>query len=82
MCKFLLAFYYNYVSISYLALEIRVMSHSRSLEMAPCDRSYTTSYWSAIVNIALSCTIFELSDVKQLHDLDGSLQVIGNDNIR
>jgi len=32
---------------------------SRSLEMAPFDRSYgPTLYWSAIVNIALSCTVF------------------------
>ena len=29
--------------------------------MAPMDRSYTTFYWSAIVNIALSCTVFELT---------------------
>jgi len=27
--------------------------------MAPFDRSYTTFYLSAIINIALSCTIFE-----------------------
>jgi len=32
--------------------------------MAPFDRSYTTNYWSAIVSIPLSCTIFELFDVK------------------
>jgi len=32
--------------------------------MAPFDRSHTTFYWSAIVNIALSCTIFELFDVE------------------
>ena len=32
---------------------------SRSLKMAPFDRSYKTFYWSAIVNIALSCTVFE-----------------------
>ena len=31
---------------------------------APFDRSYTTFYWSAIVNIALSCTVFELFDVE------------------
>jgi len=31
--------------------------------MAPFDRSYTTFYWSAIVNIALSCTVLELFDV-------------------
>jgi len=27
--------------------------------MAPFDTPYATFYWSAIVNIALSCTIFE-----------------------
>jgi len=34
------------------------------LKMAPFHRSYTTFYWSAIVNIALRCTIFELYDVE------------------
>jgi len=29
---------------------------SRSVKMAPFDRSHTTFYWSAIVNIAISCT--------------------------
>jgi len=38
--------------------------------MAPFDRSYTTFYWSAIVNIALSCTVFELFDVKWNNDLE------------
>jgi len=33
---------------------------SRSLKMALFGRSYTTFYWSAIVSIALCCTIFEL----------------------
>jgi len=37
---------------------------SRSLKIAPFDRSYTTFYWSAIVSIALSCTIFELFNVE------------------
>jgi len=32
--------------------------------MAPFDRPYATLYWSAIVNIALSCAIFELFDVE------------------
>jgi len=32
--------------------------------MARLDRPYATFYWSAIVNIALSCTIFELFDVE------------------
>jgi len=35
--------------------------------MAPFDTSYTTFYWSAIINIALSCTVFELFDVEWYH---------------
>jgi len=31
---------------------------SRSLEMVPFDRSYTTFYWSAIVSIAASCMLY------------------------
>jgi len=38
--------------------------------MAPFDRSHTTFYWSAIVNIALSGTVFELFDVEWYHDLE------------
>ena len=41
-------------------IEKQVRGRSRSLKMAP----YATFYWSAIVNIALSCTIFELFDVE------------------
>jgi len=37
---------------------------SRSLKMAPFDRSYTNFYWSAIVSIAVCCTIFKLFDVE------------------
>jgi len=51
-------------------LENLVRSGSRSLETAPFDRSHTTFYWSAIVNIALSCTIFEVFDVEWYHDLE------------
>jgi len=40
-------------------LENQVRGRSRSLKMAPFGRPYATFYWSAIVNIALSCTIFE-----------------------
>ena len=39
-------------------LENQVRGRSRSLKIAPFDRPYATFYWSAIVNIALSCTIF------------------------
>ena len=45
-------------------LENQVRGRSRSLRMAPFDRPHATFYWSAIVNIALSCTIFELFDVE------------------
>ena len=45
-------------------LENQVRGRSRSLNIAPFDRPYATFYWSAIVNIALSCTIFELFDVE------------------
>ena len=45
-------------------LENQVMGRSRSLKMAPFDRPYATFYWSAIVNIALSCTISEFFDVE------------------
>ena len=45
-------------------LENQVMGRWRSLNMALFDRPYATFYRSAIVNIALSCTIFELFDVE------------------
>ena len=38
--------------------------------MAPFDRPYTAYYWSAIVNIALSGTVFELFDIDWYHDLE------------
>ena len=49
-------------------LKNQVRGRSRSLKMAPFDRSYATFYSSfyssAIVNTALSCTIFELFDIE------------------
>jgi len=45
-------------------LENQVRGRSRSLQMAPFDRPYASFYWSPIVNIALSCAIFELFDVE------------------
>ena len=44
-------------------LETGVRGRSRSLKMAPFDRSYTAFYWSAIASIAVCCTIFKLFDV-------------------
>ena len=45
-------------------LEKQVRSRSMSLKMVLFDRPYATFDWSAIVNIALSCAIFELFDVE------------------
>ena len=45
-------------------LKNQVRGRLRSLKMAPFDRPYATFYWSAIVNIALSCTSFEFFDVE------------------
>jgi len=45
-------------------LENQVRGTSRSLKMAPFDRLCMTFYYSKIVTIALSCTIFELSDTE------------------
>jgi len=45
-------------------LENQVKGSSRSLKIASFDRPCMTFCWSAIVNIALSGTIFELSDVE------------------
>jgi len=64
--SFLFAFHSNYGCIFNHLWDIQRQSiawpsklgRSRSLKMASFDRSYTTFYWSAIVNIALSCTVF------------------------
>ena len=74
-CGFLFAFYSNYGRICIAVYEIfsvkgwrdlenQVRGRSRSLKMAPFDRPYATFYWSVIVNIALSCAIFELFDIE------------------
>ena len=45
-------------------LENQVRGRSRSLKMAPFDRPHATFCWSSIVNIVLSCIIFEFFDVE------------------
>ena len=52
------------VAVCEIFSENQVRGCSRSLKMAPFDRPCTPFYQSAIINIALSCTIFELFDVK------------------
>ena len=51
-------------------LEIWVWGRSTSLKMAGFDRPCMTFYWSAIVTIALSCTVFELLDVEYYRELE------------
>ena len=45
-------------------LENQVRGRSRSMKMARFDRPHATFYWSAIVNIALSCAIFSYLTLK------------------
>jgi len=45
-------------------LEIWVWGHLGSFKMTRFDRPCMTFYWSAIITIAPSCTIFELFDVE------------------
>ena len=42
----------------------QVRGRSKSLKMAPFDRTHATFYRSVIVNIALSCSIFEFFNVE------------------
>ena len=43
--------------------------------MAQIDKSYTTYYWTTIVTIALSCTVFELLDLNNIVTLKSRLRV-------
>jgi len=63
------------VSKNGVTLKTRLGGRSRSLKMAPFDRPYATFYWSAIVNIALSCTLLELVDVEYIVTLKSGLEV-------
>ena len=56
-------------------LENQVRGRSRSLKMAPFDRPYATFYWSAIVTIALSCTIFEFLPSNNIVTLKSGFEV-------
>ena len=51
-------------------LKIFVRSRSRSLKMAPFDRSYTAFCWSAIESIALTCTIFSYLMLNNYHNIE------------
>ena len=44
----------------YRDLEMWVRGHTRSLKVAPFDRSHTSSYSPSIVPMALSCILCEI----------------------
>jgi len=52
-------------------LENQVRGRSRLLKMVPFDRPY----WSAMVNIALSCTIFDFLTLNNIVTLKSGLEV-------
>ena len=56
-------------------LENQVRGCSRSLKMALFDKPYATFYWSAIVNNALSCTIFEFLTLNNIVTLKLGLEI-------
>jgi len=57
--------YYDVFSVKeWSDLETGGRGRSRALKMALFDRSYMTFYWSAIVSIAVCCTIFKLFGVE------------------
>jgi len=51
-------------------LENRVRVRSRSLEMAPFDRSHTSSLCSFIITMAVYLAISEIFSVKEWPDLE------------
>ena len=56
-------------------LENWVRCCSRSLKRTPFDRPYTTFYWSAIVNIALSGTVLSYLTLNDIMTLKSGLKV-------
>jgi len=65
-------------------LETGGMGRSRSLKMAPFDRSYTTFYWLAIVSTLHSCMLYHFQVIWRwiIVTLKRSLKVIQTGIIR
>jgi len=60
----------------YRDLEDRVRGPSRSLEMSPCDRAHTASYWHSIVTTARSRVVQYLKMTWPWNRSQRSLKVI------
>jgi len=76
LCLYLVPFLRYSTSKNGVTLKLGGRGRSRSLKIAPFYRPYTTFYWSAIVYIVVSVTVFELFDVEKCHDLE--IWVIGH----
>ena len=78
MCKSLLVFHWNYVCILRHSASKNGVTLKPGIEVFQAhwkwrrsiDHNYTPFYWPAIVNIALSGTVFELFDVEWYRDLE------------
>jgi len=57
-------FGYGFLTFPTLTLTLTLGLGVKVIENGAFDRPYATFYWSAIVNIALSCTILELFNVE------------------
>ena len=53
----------RYLASEWCDLENRVRVRSRSLEMAPFDRSHTSLYSFSIVTMAISCIVARYSEL-------------------
>jgi len=67
MCHFSMGLTHRYKTAVFITF-IWVRDHSRSLTVAPFDRLCTTSQQSAVVIIALSCTVLETVDFEEYRD--------------
>jgi len=64
VCILYLVPFLTYAALKWHDRGIWVCGRSTSLKMALFDRPHTTFSWSAIANIALSCTIFKMFNIE------------------
>jgi len=64
------------VTLLFAKTRMHHTGHSKLLKMATIGGLYTTSYQSAIVTMALYCTIFAMFDVEEYRDLEALVTLI------